>query len=77
MPRNYIVKAAAALLLAGLTAYNVQAGTLTVRLAESLAPMAASWFWPRSYPGCWSLQARCMPRSPLSAGRFSFCSRVS
>jgi ABC-type nitrate/sulfonate/bicarbonate transport system substrate-binding protein len=44
MPRNYIVKAAAALLLAGLTAYNVQAGTLTVRLAESLAPMSGLVF---------------------------------
>ena len=42
--RNYIVKAMAALVLTGMTACNVEAGTLTIRLAESLAPMSGLVF---------------------------------
>ena len=44
MTRNYIVKAMAALVLTGMTACNVEAGTLTIRLAESLAPMSGLVF---------------------------------
>jgi ABC-type nitrate/sulfonate/bicarbonate transport system substrate-binding protein len=44
MNMKCITKAAATLVFAGLTTFNAQAGTLTMRLAESLAPMSGLVF---------------------------------